>query len=206
MRLLRETILPELVIKNRNTRTLNVLSAASSSGEELYSIAILLSEILPEYKTWKITLLGVDINHDAIKKAENGVYSKWSFRSVPEETISKYFVRKNNDFMISESIKEMVLLDILIWLTIFQLFHLEEVNPPLISLFAVMFLSTLRVPVLKAVANFAHLLKKNGYLLTGHSELANMHFPGLKPVAFPDSFIYQKNRFQAGTEYRLISS
>ncbi|MBK8662231.1 MAG: hypothetical protein IPN18_10680 [Ignavibacteriales bacterium] len=149
MRLLRETILPELVIKNRNTRTLNVLSAASSSGEELYSIAILLSEILPEYKTWKITLLGVDINHDAIKKAENGVYSKWSFPLGARGDHSKYFVRKNNDFMISESIKEMVLLDILIWLTIFQLFHLEEVNPPLISLFAVMFLSTLRVPVLK---------------------------------------------------------
>lgn len=193
MRLLRETILPELVIKNRNTRTLNVLSAASSSGEELYSIAILLSEILPEYKTWKITLLGVDINHDAIKKAENGVYSKWSFRSVPEETISKYFVRKNNDFMISESIKEMVLFryfNLVDDLSTFPFGRSESTFDLIVCRNVFIYFESSGIK--KAVANFAHLLKKNGYLLTGHSELANMHFPGLKPVAFPDSFIYQK--------------
>lgn len=197
MRLLRETILPELVIKNQNTRTLNILSAASSSGEELYSIAIMLSEILPDYKSWRITLLGVDINHDAIKKAENGVYSKWSFRSVPEETISKYFVNKNNDLIISENIKKMVFFryfNLVDNISSFPLKGSESTFDLIICRNVFIYFET--TGITKAVTNLTHLLKRNGYLLTGHSELANMHFPGLKPVAFPDSFIYQK------TDYR----
>ncbi len=193
MRLLRETILPEIIIKNQTTRTLNILSAASSTGEELYSIAIMLSGILPEFKTWRITLLGVDINHDAIKKAEKGVYSKWSFRSVPEETISKYFTKKNNEFTISDSIKEMVLFryfNLVDDLSTFPLGRSESTFDLIVCRNVFIYFETSGIKT--AVTNLIHLLKKNCYLLSGHSELANMHFAGLKPVAFPDSFIYQK--------------
>lgn len=193
MRLLKETILPELIIKNQNIRTLNILSAASSSGEELYSIAILLSEILPDFRNWKITLLGVDINHQAIKKAEKGIYSKWSFRSVPMETISKYFTKKNNDFAISEEIRKLVLFkfyNLVDDLATFPLGRSESTFDLIVCRNVFIYFETSGIKT--AVNNLIHLLKKNGYLLTGHSELANMHFPGLKPVAFPDSFIYQK--------------
>jgi len=193
MRLLKETILPELIIKNQNIRTLNILSAASSSGEELYSIAILLSEILPDFRNWKITLLGVDINHQAIKKAEKGIYSKWSFRSVPMETISKYFTKKNNDFAISEEIRKLVLFkfyNLVDDLATFPLGRSESTFDLIICRNVFIYFDPSGIKT--AVTNLTHLLKKSGYLLTGHSELANMHFPGLKPVAFPDSFIYQK--------------
>lgn len=193
MRLLRETILQELIIKNQNTQTLNILSAASSSGEELYSIAIILSEILPDLKSWRITLLGVDINHEAIRKAEKGVYSKWSFRSVPEETISKYFVRKNNELTISEKIKDLVLFryfNLVDDLSTFPIGKSEATFDLIICRNVFIYFETSGIKT--AVSNLTRLLKSGGYLLTGHSELANLHFLGLKPVAFPDSFIYQK--------------
>lgn len=68
--LLRNFILPAIIEKKRPTQTLRIWSAGCSSGEEAYSTAILLNEILSKLKAWDIYVLGTDINEQAVEKAK----------------------------------------------------------------------------------------------------------------------------------------
>lgn len=80
--LLQERILPELIAAHGEDRRLNILSAGCSSGEEVYSLAILLKELIPYIYNWHISLVGLDLNQEAIAKAKDGLYGEWSFRGV----------------------------------------------------------------------------------------------------------------------------
>lgn len=77
-------ILPEMIRKRSNTnRNLRIWSAGCATGEEAYSIAVLLRRMLPDIHDWNITILGTDINPSFLRKASQGVYGEWSFRGVP---------------------------------------------------------------------------------------------------------------------------
>ncbi|MBI5741831.1 MAG: tetratricopeptide repeat protein [Nitrospirae bacterium] len=72
-------------------RYLRIWSAGCASGEEPYSIAILLSRLIPDFADWNITILGTDVNLSFLSKASKGVYSEWSFREVPSWIKDRYF-------------------------------------------------------------------------------------------------------------------
>jgi len=77
-------ILTELIHYRRGTdKRLRIWSAACCTGEEPYSIAILLSKMIPDVKDWNITILATDLNNNYLKKASEGVYTQWSFREAP---------------------------------------------------------------------------------------------------------------------------
>ncbi|MBV8801489.1 MAG: hypothetical protein JO131_00725 [Gammaproteobacteria bacterium] len=108
--LLKDTILPELISKKRkeNNHILRIWSAGSSSGEEIFTIAMLLCDILPDINSWTLNLLGTDINTMALKKALAGVYNEWSMRSIPERYKQRYFTLQNQKYAISQSLRDMV--------------------------------------------------------------------------------------------------
>jgi chemotaxis protein methyltransferase CheR len=107
--LLRQTIIPErMAVKTGNNRELTLWSAACSSGEEPYSIAMTVAQV-PALEEWDVTILATDINKEFIAKAKKGDYSKWSFRNMSSWLVSKYFKKKNdNCFSISPSLKKTV--------------------------------------------------------------------------------------------------
>ena len=72
-------------------RRLHVWSAGCCTGEETYSLAILLGRLIPDSADWDITLLGTDIHPDFLARAEQGVYGDWSFRGVPDEIRARHF-------------------------------------------------------------------------------------------------------------------
>src|SRR5690242_13592906 len=86
-------ILPELIAARRRAGELRlrIWSAACCTGEETYSIAILLNQLLPDIADWQVTLLGTDVNPRFLRKAFEGVYGQWSFRNVPEDVRARYF-------------------------------------------------------------------------------------------------------------------
>ncbi len=93
--LLEGNILPELIRKRRKAgRYLRIWSAGCATGEEPYSIAILLRRLMPDIGDWNITILATDINTSFLRKAEGGIYSEWSFRDVPS-WVKEGFFRKN---------------------------------------------------------------------------------------------------------------
>ena len=89
--LLRKQILPEVIKNRQEERSLRIWSAGCSSGEEAYSIAIMLDELLGPRNNWSLYLLGTDIDVDAINKARRGVYTDWSFRQNDPKIREKYF-------------------------------------------------------------------------------------------------------------------
>ncbi len=107
---LEKNILPGLIRQRRSgDRYLRIWSAGCATGEEPYSIAILVNKLLPDLKDWNITILATDINPRALKKALSGVYNDWSFRDCPQWVKDRHF-RKTKDgrYEIFPDIKKMV--------------------------------------------------------------------------------------------------
>ncbi len=91
--LLRHDLLPPLIAKRRDFGNLylNIWSAGCASGEEAYSLAILLHELLPDIARWNIHLLGTDLNGRSLALARAGVYREWAFRQVDDGFKQAYF-------------------------------------------------------------------------------------------------------------------
>ena len=109
-RALEEKILPDLIRARRDPgKCLRIWSAGCSTGEEPYSVAILLRRLLPDWKEWNITILATDINPGSLKKGIAGVYGNWSFRDMPQWAMESAF-RKRGDglFEISPDFRKMV--------------------------------------------------------------------------------------------------
>jgi len=99
---LKKNVIPKLLKNNRN---LKIWSAACSTGEEPYSLVMLLSDFMPLNK---IKILAVDIDEGAINKAKIGVYSKKSLDKIPDKFKKKFFTEIGKSFKISEDIKKCV--------------------------------------------------------------------------------------------------
>ncbi len=107
---LEQIYLPAL-IRQRFTKEkrLKIWCAGCATGEEAYSIAILLQRIIPDIHQWDITILATDINTTALQKAKKGVFSKWSFRKEATVLIEKYFTQESsNEFHIIQNLKDMI--------------------------------------------------------------------------------------------------
>jgi len=92
--LLEHELLPPLAIAMRQgTRRLRVWSAGCATGEEAYSLSIMLHRLLPDIDDWDVTVLGSDLHAGFIERAREGIYGDWSFRGVPELVREQYFER-----------------------------------------------------------------------------------------------------------------
>ncbi len=100
--ILKETVIPDLL---KSQKTLKIWSAACSTGEEPYTIAMVLSNFFP---VGKIKIQAYDIDEEAIGKAKAGIYSEKSITNVPEAFKKKYFNQIGNSFKISDEIKKCV--------------------------------------------------------------------------------------------------
>lgn len=147
----------------RYTGELRVWSSACSTGEEAYTLAMLLKEILPSNIRPKI--LATDISPDSIRKALEGVYRFGPEDNITNYYISKYFTKQEKNWVIADEIKRLVT---------FRLFNLMETFPfknPFDIIFCrnVMIYFDKNVQE-KLVNNFYDALAQKGFLFIGHSE------------------------------------
>ncbi len=105
--LLRSHILPALMIQRRQTQTLNIWSAGCATGEEVYSLAILLYEFLPDAADWNVRLIGTDVNARALEIARRAVYRPWSFRHT-EPALMRYFTPVEGGMQLKPFIRDRV--------------------------------------------------------------------------------------------------
>lgn len=106
--LLRDILLPQLVERRREERRLRIWSAASSTGQEAYSLAILLAEHLPETASWDVKIIGSDISRKVIDYARVGRYRRLEInRGLPARMLLKYFQRDKEEWEISPRLRAM---------------------------------------------------------------------------------------------------
>ena len=105
---LERTILPDLIARRSQERRLRIWSAGCATGEEPYSLAILLDRMLPDREAWSVMILGTDINRASLEQAQRGTYRSWSFRGVDQATQRRYFTRSGDEHRIAPEIARMV--------------------------------------------------------------------------------------------------
>jgi chemotaxis protein methyltransferase CheR len=106
--LLRNSILPQLIERRKDRCSLRMWSAGCATGEEPYSLAILVDALLPHRHDWHICILGTDLNSTAIEQAKQAVYSSWSFRMVPTDLQRRYFSKRKTLWELDERMRAMV--------------------------------------------------------------------------------------------------
>ncbi len=189
-------ILPEL-IRSRweaNDRRLRFWSAGCCTGEEPYSIAVLISRLIPDLRNWNILILATDINPQFLQKAQEGIYREWSFRGTPYWFKENYFIpRKDGSYEILPQIKRMVK---------FQYLNLvEDVYPSLFydtNAMDVIFCRNVLMyftqeQITKVVERFYHCLLDKGWLVVGSSESSHVLFPQFVACSFPGAILYHKD-------------
>ena len=192
---LEKHILPDLIrLRRKGERRLRIWSAGCSTGEEPYSIAILLSRTLPVIKSWKVTILATDINRRFIQKASEGVYGKWSFREAPSWLKDGYFRKKEGGhFEISPHIKKMVK---------FSYLNLaEDTYPSLLNDTNAMDIIFCRNVLMyftpgrtrKVVHRIYRSLVDGGWLLTSPSDASYTFFSQFATVNSHDVILYRKD-------------
>ncbi|MCC7540441.1 MAG: protein-glutamate O-methyltransferase CheR [Deltaproteobacteria bacterium] len=107
---LRDVVLPELVAERRREGSLRLrmLSAGCASGEEAYSLAMLLSETLPDLERWDTSVIGIDLNTTFLRKAEVGEYGSWSLRDVDASRVARHFENRGSTFRVAPAVRRLV--------------------------------------------------------------------------------------------------
>lgn len=104
-----KTLVPEAMARRSNERRLDIWSGASSTGQEAYSVAMMLMEKFPQLSSWKVRIMGTDLCSSAVEKAKRGVYSQMEVnRGLPLPLLVKYFSSVDGSWEIKPEIRKMV--------------------------------------------------------------------------------------------------
>jgi chemotaxis protein methyltransferase CheR len=106
---LRKSVLPELIARRVSERALNIWCAASSTGQEPYSLALLMREHFPHLATWNVRLIASDMSRESLARAREGLYNQIEAnRGLPAALLVKYFQQKGNQWQLREEVRKMV--------------------------------------------------------------------------------------------------
>lgn len=191
---LEQQILPEL-IRNRQKagRYLRIWSAGCCTGEEPYTIAMLLDRLIPEQKDWNITILATDVNPAFLESAQSAIYGEWSFRTMPAEVRKRYFrPLPNKRFELLPEIRRRV--------TFRSLNLAEDIYPSPATgteamdvIFCRNVLMYLTPEMARAVAGrFYRSLSDGGWLATSPTEAAGDRFPQFESVPGVNTTLFRR--------------
>ena len=182
-----------LALRFGKNQRISLWSAGCCTGEEPYTLAMLLCETIPELYKWDISILATDINPRFLDKAVAGIYGNWSFRETPEHLKAKYFQKVGDYWQISEQIRSMV---------IFRQLNLAEDTYPsrqnLTLNMDVIFCRNVLMYfsnelITQVGSRFFDALNPAGWLITSAVELNDELFPDFSKVSYDNSIIYRKS-------------
>ena len=184
---LRVEVIKTLMDKRADTKKLTIWSAASSSGQEAYSILILLKENFPGLHDWNVEVLGTDVSDEILEKAQQGIYSEFEVsRGLNTELVRRYFEPVGNRFRIRESIRNHVRFEKL------NLMDSFAQVPRMDIIFLRNVLIYFKAEVKKNILSRMHpVLKPDGYLFLGQSETVKMLDDSFVPVNIASASCFQ---------------
>jgi len=189
LRAFQDEIMPELIeYAQRNNHQIKIWSAGCASGEEPYTIAMLLKE-RDDLEGIRVEIYGTDMSKKVIEKAKQGVYSASSFRVINPYYLEKYFIPQGDKFQLREEIKKMVKFDCFNLLSFKYPEYLKELD----IIFCRNVLIYFSLEAKRAlVERFFQLLRGGGFLLLGHSESLLNLSTAFQIRHFKNDLVYQK--------------
>ena len=198
---LAKKIVPELQ-ENKfwdNPRTLRIWSAACSTGEEAYSIAIAVADALPFAEAWRIEILATDISRRALQHAERGVYSGRSLDNLNAQQLENYFTKTRHGYVVKPRIRRMVTftpmnlsravyvgrMDCIFCMNVLMYFSEERRN--------------------SILQRFSECLEPGGYFLLGHAESLDGTSVRLERLVLGDCQIYRKPAKDGAIRHAVVA-
>ena len=106
---LRNYMLPRIFETRAGYRSLRIWSAACSTGQEPYTLAILLHEMLPDIKSWRVEIVATDIDETVLARARAGRYSERELqRGMPQEYLNRYFEKDGDSYQANRSLQSLI--------------------------------------------------------------------------------------------------
>jgi chemotaxis protein methyltransferase CheR len=163
---LKKEIFPELIEKRKTQKELNIWCGASSSGQEPYSLIMLLKNSFPQLNTWKTNFSASDLSNQMLNRCKSGIYSQLEInRGLPAPLMVKYFERIGTEWQVKEELRKMIQ---------FRIINLSENWPMMGTLDLIMMRNVLiyfDVEMKKNIlGRIRKLLKPAGYLFLGAAE------------------------------------
>jgi len=194
---LREQIIPDIIARNQNSRSLRIWSAGCSYGAEPYSVSILLkTHFAEQLQGWDVSILATDINTEFLAMAREGAYDEWAFRGTPADLKLRCFTQVGKKWMLASEFKKDVS---------FVAHNLiSDPFPPCESFqsgglsFDLILCRNVVIYFSQAdfsqiVGRFENCLTDGGWLLVGHAEPNLEMFDAFCLVSVPGAILYQRN-------------
>lgn len=192
---LQNTVLPELIAKKRKSfRHLSLWSAGCATGEEPYTLAIMLRELIPDIADWTFTILATDINLTGLEIARRGIYKARSFRMETRPDVQdRWFKTRGQNYELDPAVRNMVEFAPLNLVSgDYPSFESRTMNLDLIICRNVTIYfeeqTTRRI-----IERFQPALNDGGWLVVGHAEPMAAVYEGFTPRNFPNAVLYQKH-------------
>ncbi len=185
-------IIPEIIKSKSQSGNpiIRIWSAASSTGEEAYTLAmILLEKVKPLFPNVQFQILGSDINNAVLETARKGIYKEYSVRNVPPNYLNKYFTKQGNTYLLSEEVKKIVKF---MNLNLYDSVQMRSIiNCDVI--FCCNVLIYFDIPSKQQVVSYLYdSLNKGSYLFIGYSESLHGISKAFKLVHLPRAMAYKK--------------
>jgi len=184
---LKAVVLPQLLRDRASERGLSIWSAACSSGQEIYSVAMLIRENFPSLLNWRLMLLGTDISEAILQRARAGIYSQLDVnRGLPAILLAKYFQQVGHEWRLKKNILEMAG---------FRSINLSSPWPPL-GKFDVVFLRNVLIYFSldvrrEILARIRQVVRPGGVLFLGAAETTLNLDDSYERVPFQRTYFYR---------------
>ncbi len=194
---IRKYILPELIeSKSASTRSLRILSAGCATGEEAYTLGIMLCEALPDIETWDIKIIGRDINKDFLAHAKQATYHERKLKLVDNYLKEKYFDSKGQGlYRVKRQVRNLV-----------DISHFNLSEPDYLellqdSLFDLILCRNVLIyfkqeTIKRVISRIFGILADRGYLLLGYSETLFKLNDKFLSIHTPEAFFYRKGNLE----------
>jgi chemotaxis protein methyltransferase CheR len=187
LKCLAEEVLPDLV--KRGGQTLHIWSAGCSTGEEAYTLAIILNEMLSASQLAKCKIIASDIDNRVLAFAKRGIYGERSFKHIPTPYLQRYFKPVGLEYRVGEKLREIVEFRQLNLIDADQMALVHEIDVIFCRNVLIYFDDNSRR---KVSLDFYEALKTGGYIFLGHSESMSRITSVFQLRKFQHAIIYQK--------------
>ncbi len=187
-----EACLPEVIAKKQTAgrRSLKIFSAGCSTGEEAYTLAIILREMLEDFQRWDVLIKAADIDEKVLARARQGIYEQRSVKDVPPAYLRNYFSKPGSgQYAVNQEIKDMVVFEHLNLMDRRAL-RLEENYDFVFCRNVLIYFDDISRK--QVVDKFYTILNQGGFIFLGHAESLSRITTAFKIRRMDEHIVYQK--------------